>query len=47
MRSGKVIEFRNEQVERLQEAIARELGYKLIDHRMELYGVPLKTNDED
>jgi Fur family ferric uptake transcriptional regulator len=46
MRSGKVIEFRNEQVERLQEAIARELGYKLIDHRLELYGVPLKKNDE-
>jgi len=47
MRSGKVIEFRNEQVERLQEAIARELGYKLIDHRLELYGVPMTINDED
>ncbi len=46
MRSGKVIEFRNEEVERLQEAIARELGYKLIDHRLELYGVPLKKTDE-
>jgi Fur family ferric uptake transcriptional regulator len=46
MRTGKVIEFQNEQVERLQEAIARELGYKLIDHRLELYGVPLKKNDE-
>ncbi len=45
MRSGKVIEFRNEEVERLQEAIARELGYKLIDHRLELYGVPLKKTD--
>lgn len=39
--TGRVIEFRNEQVERLQEAIARELGYKLIDHRLELYGVAL------
>jgi len=46
MRSGKVIEFRNEQVERLQEAIARELGYKLIDHRLELYGVPMTKSDE-
>ena len=46
MRTGKVIEFQNEQVERLQEAIARELGHKLIDHRLELYGVPLKKNDE-
>ena len=41
MKSGKVIEFRNEQIEALQEAIARELGYKLIDHRLELYAVPL------
>lgn len=39
--TGNVIEFRNEQIERLQEAIARELGYKLIDHRLELFGVPL------
>lgn len=39
--SGRVIEFRNERIERLQEAIAEELGYKLIDHRLELYGVPL------
>lgn len=46
LHSGKVIEFQNEEVERLQEAIARKLGYKLIDHRMELYGVPLKGKDE-
>jgi Fur family ferric uptake transcriptional regulator len=46
MHSGKVIEFQNEEVERLQEAIARKLGYKLIDHRMELYAVPLKGKDE-
>ncbi len=46
MSSGKVIEFRNEQIEQLQDSIARELGYKLIDHRHELYGVPLNGNDE-
>lgn len=40
--TGKVIEFRNEQIEKLQELIAEELGYKLIDHRLELYGVPLR-----
>lgn len=40
--SGEVIEFRNEQIERLQELVAKELGYRLIDHRLELYGVPLK-----
>jgi Fur family ferric uptake transcriptional regulator len=46
MATGRVIEFRNEQVERLQEAIARELGYKLIDHRLELYGVPLADKEK-
>lgn len=40
--TGTVIEFRNEQIESLQEAIAEELGYRLIDHRLELYGIPLK-----
>ncbi len=40
MRSGKVIEFTNEQIERLQEEVARTLGYKLVGHRLELYGVP-------
>jgi Fur family ferric uptake transcriptional regulator len=39
--TGSVIEFRNEQIEALQETIARELGYKLIGHRLELYGAPL------
>jgi Fur family ferric uptake transcriptional regulator len=41
LRSGTVIEFRNEEIERIQERIARELGYKLVDHRLELYAVPL------
>ena len=40
--TGEVIEFRNEAVEELQERIARELGFKLVDHRLELYGTPLK-----
>lgn len=39
--SGRVIEFRNEQVERLQREIAEKLGFKLVDHRLELFGVPL------
>lgn len=39
--TGQVIEFRNEQIERLQELVAEELGYKLIDHKFELYGVPI------
>lgn len=45
VRSGKVIEFRNEEIEAIQEVIARRLGYKLVDHRLELYGVPLAKGD--
>ncbi len=39
--TGEVIEFHNEEIERLQEVVARQLGFKLVDHRMELYGVRL------
>ncbi|MDF1767614.1 MULTISPECIES: Fur family transcriptional regulator [unclassified Maricaulis] len=46
LKSGEVIEFVNEEIERLQEAIARKLGYKLVDHRLELYGVPLKSAED-
>lgn len=42
LKSGEVIEFSNEAIEKLQEAVARELGYKLVDHRLELYGTPLE-----
>ena len=41
LRSGEVIEFRNEEIERLQQAIAERLGFRLVDHRLELYGVPI------
>lgn len=41
VRSGKVIEFYNAEIEKIQEKIAKELGYKLVDHRLELYAVPL------
>lgn len=44
MKTGKVIEFRNEEIEALQDAIARKLGYKLVDHRLELYAVPLSDD---
>ncbi len=46
VRSGEVIEFVNDEIERLQEKIAREHGFKLVDHRLELYGVPLKDGDK-
>ncbi|MGA2125387.1 MAG: Fur family transcriptional regulator [Xanthobacteraceae bacterium] len=41
LRTGEVIEFRSEEIERLQTEIARRLGYRLVDHRLELYAVPL------
>lgn len=40
--SGEVIEFLDEEIEKIQSEIAQKLGYKLIDHRMELYGVKIK-----
>jgi Fur family ferric uptake transcriptional regulator len=40
LRTGTVIEFRDEEIEKLQEKIALKLGYKLVDHRLELYAVP-------
>jgi Fur family transcriptional regulator, ferric uptake regulator len=41
MKTGKVVEFVDAEIEALQEAIARKLGYRLVDHRLELYGMPL------
>ena len=38
VQTGEVIEFVNEEIERLQERIAEKLGYELVDHRLELYG---------
>lgn len=46
LKSGRVIEFRNARIEALQEEIARELGFKLIDHRLELYAVPIPDESE-
>lgn len=47
VQSGKVIEFRNEDIEKLQRFVAEQLGYRLVDHRLELYGVPLKSAKTD
>lgn len=43
LKSGDVIEFASAEIEALQEKIAREHGYRLVDHRLELYGVPLEN----
>ena len=45
MRTGKVVEFVDDEIEALQAAIAKRLGFKLVDHRLELYGVPIDDKD--
>ncbi|MBN8949992.1 MULTISPECIES: Fur family transcriptional regulator [unclassified Rhizobium] len=45
LKSGQVIEFHSPEIEALQERIAREHGFKLVDHRLELYGIPLKKDE--
>jgi Fur family transcriptional regulator, ferric uptake regulator len=40
--TGRVIEFRNEEIERLQDRVARELGFNLVGHKLELYGVAIR-----
>ena len=47
MQTGKVIEFIDPEIEALQEKIAKRLGYDLKDHRLELFGVPLKRTKDD
>ncbi len=46
VQSGEVIEFVDPDIEELQEKIAAKLGYKLMGHRLELYGVPLTNKDD-
>ena len=41
LQTGEVVEFTSEELEELKAAIARKLGYELVGHRLELYGVPL------
>lgn len=45
IQSGKVIEFTNDEIERLQHEVAEKLGYRLVDHRLELYAVPLDADE--
>jgi Fur family ferric uptake transcriptional regulator len=42
LRTGEVIEFTSEDIERLQAEVARKLGYRLVDHRLELFALPLE-----
>ena len=45
VKSGRVVEFQNEEIEELQDKIARAHGMKLVGHRLELYGIPLKEGE--
>ena len=40
--TGEIYEFTNEEIEAIQKAVAKELGFELVDHRLELYGVKIK-----
>ena len=46
VQSGRVIEFTSSEIEALQREIARRFGYRLVGHRLELYGVPLTSGDD-
>jgi len=46
VKSGRVIEFQNTEIEALQERIAREHGMRLVGHKLELYGLPLDSGEE-
>ena len=46
VKSGKVKEFRNTLVDAMQKQVAKEMGYKLIDYRLELYAVPIKNRSK-
>ena len=45
--TGAVIEFQNDEIERIQREIAKRLGYELVDHRLELYGSRLSQGTDD
>ena len=47
VQSGRVIEFHNEDIEKLQRAIATQLGYRLVGHRLELFAVPVSKDKAD
>jgi len=47
VKSGKIIEFQNREIELLQSAVAERLGYKLVGHKLELYAVRLDEDTAD
>ena len=45
LRTGEVIEFSSDEIERAQAEVARKLGFRLVEHRLELYAVPLDEKE--
>lgn len=46
LKSGHIIEFRNEEIEKLQRKVAQQLGFRLVDHRLELFGIALTAEEK-
>jgi Fur family ferric uptake transcriptional regulator len=46
LKSGNIIEFRNEEIEKLQRKVAMKHGYRLVDHRLELYGIAMTPEEK-
>ena len=44
VKTGEIIEFVDDEIEKLQKKVADKYGYKLVDHKLELYGIKKKTN---
>ncbi|HJO72181.1 MAG TPA: Fur family transcriptional regulator [Rhodospirillales bacterium] len=47
IQSGRVIEFQNKEIEGLQKRIVKDLGFRLVGHRLELYAVPLESKEKE
>ena len=46
VKTGEIIEFVDDDIEKLQKKVAEKYGYKLVDHKLELYGVKVNSKDE-
>ena len=46
VKTGEIIEFVDDEIEQLQKKVAEKYGYKLVDHKLELYGVKVKSNEK-
>tara|TARA_B100000945_G_scaffold280258_1_gene247156 strand:+ start:279 stop:710 length:432 start_codon:yes stop_codon:yes gene_type:complete len=46
IKTGEIIEFVDEEIDKLQKKVAEKYGYKLVDHKLELYGVKVNSKDE-